>query len=225
MEQHQRLLTDAAADESTMGRVVAKATSRRSKDGEVELGPETPEVVIDDDEIVVLASGDLGLLSFTRIDDRASRQQIDALYPTLIDGLRAHEGIGFVLVRDEVEGDVVLGRQGRRLLDSDRIGGADPLVPFGPHAADHLRRTSSFENCPDLIVNSFFDPDTGEGAAFEELIGFHGGLGGPQCHPFILAPSTLPAPTEPLVGARSIHDLFKRWLDEIQPAAPAGSTE
>lgn len=51
-----------------------------------------------------------------------------------------------------------------------------------------------------------------EGAAFEELIGFHGGLGGKQSQPFVLAPTGLAQPTEPLVGARSIHELFKSWV-------------
>ena len=76
--------------------------------------------------------------------------------------------------------------------------------------------TSGFSNCPDLVVNGFYDPDSDEGAAFEELIGFHGGLGGAQTAPFVLAPTQLTAPTGPLVGARSIHDLFTGWLRETQ---------
>ena len=107
--------------------------------------------------------------------------------------------------------------QAIRLAD-DRVEGDDPLQAFGPHAADHLRRTSTFDNCPDLLVNSFYDAQADEGAAFEELIGFHGGLGGAQGHPFVLAPAGLSQPTEPLVGARSIHVLFKTWLSEIQDA-------
>jgi hypothetical protein len=99
-------------------------------------------------------------------------------------------------------------------LTDDRVEGDDPLAVFGPNTADHLRRTSAFDNCPDLLINSFYDPVTEEGAAFEELIGFHGGLGGRQSHPFILAPAGLTVPSEPLVGARSIHELFKTWLAE-----------
>jgi hypothetical protein len=64
-------------------------------------------------------------------------------------------------------------------------------------------------------VNSFYDPVADEGAAFEELIGFHGGLGGQQTTPFVLAPTQLVQPAEPLVGARSIHELFTAWLDQI----------
>ncbi len=211
------VLIDAAAEDSALGKVVKRTTRRRSEDGEIVLGPDTtgatPRGV---DDIVVLASGNLGLISFPVIEGRATRQQIDAFYPGLVDGLRTHEGVGLTLVRDEDAGDVVLGPDGVRHLVDDSVNGADPLVDFGPNAADHLRRTSSFSNCPDLLVNSFYDPVADEGAAFEELIGFHGGLGGKQCRPFVLAPKELAEPTEPLVGARSIHSLFKAWIAEVQ---------
>jgi hypothetical protein len=215
------LLTDAAAEESALGKVVKRATRASTTDGEVAIGPDTERTVdVDDEDIVVLASGNLGLVSFKEIDGRATRQQIDAAHPGLIDGLRQHPGIGLILVRDEVHGDIVLGPAGAHHLDEGgpegRIDGVDPLTVFGPHAADHLRRTSSFDNCPDLLINSFYDPDADEGAAFEGLIGFHGGLGGAQSHPFVLAPAGLTPPTEPLVGARSIHDLFKSWVRQVQ---------
>ncbi len=51
------------------------------------------------------------------------------------------------------------------------------------------------------MVGSFYDPVLDEGCAFEELISFHGGLGGPQTRPFILAPPGLPLPAEPIIGA------------------------
>ena len=211
------LLTDAAGDDSALGKAVKVATRKKTADGEVVIGPDTERTVeLDDDDIIVLASGNLGLVSFAKLPGRATRQLIDAAHPGLIDGLRLHPGVGLILVRDENEGDLVLGPKGIWHLADDRVDGVDPLAVFGPHTADHLRRTSSFDNCPDLLVNSFYDPDADEGAAFEELIGFHGGLGGAQSHPFVLAPTDLTQPSGPLVGARSIHDLFKTWLGEIQ---------
>ena len=44
-----------------------------------------------------------------------------------------------------------------------------------------------FRAVADLMVNSFFDAATEEVAAFEELVGSHGGLGGPQSHPLFVA--------------------------------------
>jgi uncharacterized membrane protein YvlD (DUF360 family) len=219
------MLTDAANDRSFLGKLVERSTRRRTHDGEVALGPQTARTVAADvSDIVVLASGNLGLLSFPAIGGRATRQELERRYPGLIEGLRTHDGVGLLLVRDETDGDIVLGPDGIHRLDDDSVEGTDPLAPFGPHAADHLRRTSSFVNCPDLLVNSFYDPATDEGAAFEELIGFHGGLGGRQSHPFILAPTGLPEPTEELVGALSVHRLLKSWLEAVQARTTATGT-
>ena len=61
---------------------------------------------------------------------------------------------------------------------------------------------------PDILVNSFYDPVLDEGCAFEELISFHGGLGGPQTRAFVLHPAALPVPDEPIVGAAAVHALL-----------------
>ncbi len=108
-----------------------------------------------------------------------------------------------------------------------RVEGEDPLAPFSPRAADHLRRTDGFEHVADIMVNSFYDADLEQGCAFEELISFHGGLGGPQTEPFILHPVGLPMPAKPVVGAAAVHDLLAGWRRSLQnqerpgtPAAP-----
>jgi hypothetical protein len=72
-------------------------------------------------------------------------------------------------------------------------------------------RTDGFAHVPDIVVNSFYDPVTEEGCAFEELISFHGGMGGPQTQPFILHPVRLPAPDAPVVGAEAVHRLLRAW--------------
>jgi hypothetical protein len=66
------------------------------------------------------------------------------------------------------------------------------------------------------MVGSFYDPDLDEGCAFEELISFHGGLGGPQTRPFILYPVELTAPTSPIVGAEQVHAVLCGWRRELQ---------
>jgi hypothetical protein len=52
-------------------------------------------------EVVVMASGCLGLLSFPRQPGRLTLEHIEALYPSLVEGLREHPGVGFLLVRSE----------------------------------------------------------------------------------------------------------------------------
>jgi hypothetical protein len=91
------------------------------------------------------------------------------------------------------------------------VQGEDPLDTFSENAAQHLTRSHGFEHAPDLFVNSFYDPHLDEGCAFEELISFHGGMGGSQTRPFILAPIDLPLPEEPIVGATQVHAVLSGW--------------
>jgi hypothetical protein len=56
-------------------------------------------------------------------------------------------------------------------------------------------------------------------AAFEELVGSHGGLGGGQAHSFVLAPAHWSWPREPLVGAEHTHRLLRGWLADLGHAA------
>ena len=185
----------------------------RTQDGRVDVGPEGQEMPDVASHIVVLASGNLGLIYSSWLDERATLEQIEAVYPGLLDGLVRHEGIGFVLVRSEAQGPVAIGARGRHYLLKGRLEGEDPLAAFGPNAAAHLRRTDGFPDAPDILVTSCYDPETGEVAAFEELIGSHGGLGGWQTMPFLMFPSALTAPAEPMVGAASLFGVLKGWVE------------
>ena len=97
-----------------------------------------------------------------------------------------------------------------------RVEGDDPLAPFSPTAVAHLRRTDRFEHVADIMVNSFYDAELEQGCAFEELISFHGGLGGPQTQPFILHPIDLPMPERPVIGAAAVHELLMGWRRSLQ---------
>ncbi|MFJ1736614.1 phage holin family protein [Streptomyces sp. NPDC088254] len=168
-------------------------------------------------EPLVLASGNLGLVSFPDVPHRMSKEEIDARHPALLSTLANHPGVGFLLVRSERHGAVVLGAFGAE-IPLDRLDEEPgPLAGFGPRAADAVRRTHAFPHTADIMVNSFHDPADGEVLAFEEQIGSHGGLGGPQARPFLLSPLDLSAPVgdgEDLVGAEQVHRVLRRWLSE-----------
>ncbi|MFD9811810.1 phage holin family protein [Streptomyces sp. NPDC059080] len=177
---------------------------------------------------VVLASGNLGLVSFPDMPGRVTREELDRRNPALLGTLAHHPGIGFLLVRSAEHGAVVLGPAGaEHHLDTGRIVGADPLAPFGPGAADAVRRTDGFPHVADIMVNSAYDPATGEVHAFEEQIGSHGGLGGDQGRPFLLAPADLSPPVPdsapPLTGAAQVHHVLRRWLREAAENRPAAA--
>jgi hypothetical protein len=142
---------------------------------------------------------------------RLTLEEINARHPRLIPALREHPHIGWVLVHSAERGAVVLGARGAQYLDEGRIDGEDPLAPFSPNAPRHLLRTDRFAHVADIMVGSFFEPELEEGCAFEELISFHGGLGGPQTRPFLLYPAGLALPDEPLVGAAEIHGVLSGW--------------
>nr|WP_305127739.1 phage holin family protein [Streptomyces longispororuber] len=168
-------------------------------------------------EPVVLASGNLGLVSFPDVPHRMSREELDARHPALLPTLANHPGIGFLLVRSEEHGAVVLGARGAEVPLAELADGQGPLADFGPGAADAVRRTDSFPHTADIMVNSWYDPIDGEVLAFEEQIGSHGGLGGAQGRPFLLSPPTLSEPVEDggdLVGAEQVHQVLRRWLGE-----------
>jgi len=59
-----------------------------------------------------------------------------------------------------------------------------------------------------------FDPETFEIAAFEELIGAHGGLGGPQTRPFLLYPADWELDQAPLLGAPSVYRQLRSWMEQ-----------
>jgi hypothetical protein len=82
-----------------------------------------------------------------------------------------------------------------------------------------LLRTDRFAHVADVMVGSFYDPVLDEGCAFEELISFHGGLGGPQTRPFILYPPGLAPPAEPIIGAAAVHELLLGWRQALSGGA------
>jgi uncharacterized membrane protein YvlD (DUF360 family) len=172
-------------------------------------------------EVVVLGSGNLGLVYLMELDRRLTREEIDERHPALIPALRDHPHVGWLLVRSAEHGALVLGAGGEHRLTDGHVEGRDPLAPFSPTAAQHLARTDRFANVADIMVGSFYDPVLGEGCAFEELISFHGGLGGPQTRPFILSPPALSAPTGPIVGAAAVHELLWGWRRALQGDPPA----
>ena len=179
-------------------------------------------------QAAVLGSGNLGLVYLMQEPRRLTLEEIDERHPRLIPALREHPHVGWLLVHSQAHGAVALGGRGAHYLEDGRVEGEDPLAPFSPNAPRHLLRTDGFPHVADIMVGSFYDPDLDEGCAFEELISFHGGLGGPQTQPFILHPVELPAPDGPIVGATSVHDLLAGWRRRLQgdaavpsPAEPA----
>jgi uncharacterized membrane protein YvlD (DUF360 family) len=199
----------AGGDEQSamVGLAVSEATGSKT--------PKHAKNDVSDRHVVVLGSGNLGLVYLMEEKRRLTLEEIEERHPKLIAALREHPHIGWLLVRSATRGAVALGAHGTHYLAEGRVEGEDPLAQFSPNAARHLMRTDGFTNVADIMVGSFYDPELEEACAFEELISFHGGLGGLQTQPFILYPANLPVPTEPVIGAAAVHQLLMGWRHHL----------
>jgi hypothetical protein len=163
-------------------------------------------------ELVVCASGNLALIYFPRLPGRVTLETIEATWPGLVGSLARHPGIGALMVRSAGNGTIVFGPEGAHYFEDGRIDGGDPIAKYGEHAETGFRRVDGMEHCGDLVAISLLDPETDEVAAFEELIGSHGGLGGYQTRPFIMHPAEWTI-DEPIVGAEAVYRQIRRWLE------------
>jgi len=225
------VLADARQEPSVGGRMLARATRSRAVEGTVALGPNREALEQRgapgpagekeglEKEAIVMASGGLGLVYLPSSPERLTLEQIAEAHPLLVDTLAAHPGIGYVMVRSQVHGALVIGGEGQRRLSDDVVEGEDPLAHFDATAADHLRRHDDFPHCPDILVNCMYDPSTEEVAPFEEFMGSHGGLGGPQTKPFAVVPADWSESGAPIVGVEAMHERLCDWIAESQRRA------
>ncbi len=116
---------------------------------------------------------------------------------------------------------MAIGATGAMDLTTGAVEGADPLAGFGPDARADFKRVAEFDNAPDIYVNSLYDAALGEVAAFEELVGCHGGMGGWQTRPMLVYPSEFDLDPDlldddgRLVGAELVHQQLVRWLERL----------
>jgi hypothetical protein len=213
-------LSEAIRGESRTSRMLRGLLRQRTTGAQVELGRKPAATPLASDngvtDVVVLASGNLGIISFPQWKDRMSFEQLEETFPDLLSGLVEHPGIALALVTSERHGPLVIGKDGFVILQTGEVQGENPITPFGPHAARHLLREAQFANVPDVLVISAEDPVSGEVPAFEELVGNHGGLGGWQRHPFVLYPSRFDPGDKEIVGAGHLHQVLKGWIAETR---------
>jgi hypothetical protein len=172
------------------------------------------EGMSEDAEISVLGSGNLGLL-YVHQSTRLTLDDLARRWPALVPGLAAHEGIGFVAGVDAGGRPWAIGAAGRVALDTGEVEGTNPLTPYGEHAARVLRRAVLLPEAPDLYMNSRVDEETLDIAAFEPLVGAHGGLGGWQDRAVLLVPRELAGvlPEGRIEGADHLHDVLVAMLE------------
>ena len=217
------LVGQLSGQDSVSGRLTKRAIADRDQDA-----PLGPSGVTEDTtgqgeapaEITVVGSGNLGGVWFSQHPERLTLTAIERLHPGLLAMLAAHPGIGFVVVATD-DGPVALGAAGTHDLTTGEVVGEDPLALFGPDAVGDFIHVSSYPNAPDIYVNSLYDPVLDEVAAFEELVGCHGGLGGWQTRPLLVHPAEWSIDEDlldergRLRGAPAVHHQMVRWLERL----------
>jgi hypothetical protein len=176
-------------------------------------------------DIVVCASGNLAHVYFNSIaDGRVSLRDIDRAHAGLVDTLAAHEGIGVVAVADDDGNILALGKHGARNLSTGAVTGDDPLAVYGRSElrAEQLLRLARFESAGDLILISTLYSD-GSVAAFEELVGSHGGMGGEQTDAFLFHPRAEHVP-EAIANSAEVYEVLEAWRARGERRAHAAVT-
>jgi hypothetical protein len=239
-------LTEASRTPGTTGKVVSRAMRGATSDGVVALGEgdsvykgadaessgdEAAEARVEKGvevpDLVVAASGNLANIYFTEVRERVSLEGIAKLHPDLLPGLVRHEGIGFIMVRSEEHGPLVISAEGMRNLDTGEVEGIDPLLHFGEHAEANLRELDGYQHIGDIFIISMYDPSTDEIAPFEHQVGAHGGLGGMQTKSFVMYPAAFATQEKSveLVGAPEVNRKIHEWIARARELDAAGITE
>jgi len=160
--------------------------------------------------IAVRNSGSLSHIYFGVTDRPMDLSEVALIYPSLLEALLSHEGIGLVAGRDG-EDVVIAGRTGTLRITPTRrrLEGHNPLGALSDPtwAAGQVARVARFPHAGDLILLGAMDGE--RVICFEEQVASHGGLGGPQGWPFLASPVGLG------LGARGIEnseEIYSRLL-------------
>jgi hypothetical protein len=208
------------AAEPGAGAAVTKRTLDASMRAAHDSGAAAPdhqqadEATAEAPDLAVVGSGNLGLVYFPHQPGRLTAEELEGLYPGMLDALVDHPGVGFLMVRT-ADGPLVRSSAGSHWLTSGVVEGTDPLALFGDEAKADLVRHDGLAYCGDIVLNSLLDDGTDEVAAFEELVGCHGGLGGWQSRAVLVHPMDWTRDGGRLVGADAVYRQLVQWLTEL----------
>lgn len=140
---------------------------------------------------VVPAGSTLQLYFSESLNAPMTHSQLGALYPSFIQELLDCRGFGWVLVREQDGGRLLIGKHGSLHFDNSgkhTISG-DPLKQIPKRDLEltihSFREYSLFPNNGDLVI--FGAVTNGSVVSFEKHKGTHGGFFGPMVTPFIIS--------------------------------------
>jgi hypothetical protein len=160
-----------------------------------------------DSPVLAIYSSALANVYFTDRIHRASLYDVEKRAPGLLSALVNHPGVGIVVVRC---GDhtVVLHRGGSIELDTATDNEIEFLRIFDEPAfvRRQLLHLANMPSAGDLLVFGAYDGTTV--VNFEDHGGAHGGLGGVQMFPFMVAPQSIDFAFEAVEDAVELNAAF-----------------
>ena len=170
-----------------------------------------PDTVVEAKDVLVCASGNLAQIYFTTTEKRETLQNLETQFPGFVSKLVAHDGVGFAIVMDEKLGPILLSKTGALELKTGKLKGQNPLTPYGNEEVrrQQLLRLAEFPSSGELILMSPVYED-GSVAAFEELIGNHGGVGGDQTDAILVHPVKFKVESEKIINSEQIFDVLNQ---------------
>lgn len=157
-------------------------------------------------DIEVRNSGSLSHVYFNVTSRPMELSEVALLYPTLLDALVQHRGLGCVVGRDG-EAIVIASRDGTLKLtpEGQRLEGQNPLATSSDPtwAAAQVARVARFPHAGDLILLGAWDGE--QVISFEQQVASHGGLGGPQDWPFFAFPPGQELAVQDIKNAKEVY--------------------
>lgn len=130
---------------------------------------------------------------------RLDYAEVTHRFPRLVQGLRDCEQISLLV--------------GRGFEDVAAIDHAVAVADDPKLAREHVLRLNSFEECGDLVMFGAFRGD--QQINFEIQAGGHGGFGGEQTRPFVLAKTEWGLDTRAVRTAHELHPILCDLLDRL----------
>ena len=157
--------------------------------------------------VMAIYSSALANVYFTQVQSRADRTAVDAVAPGLLQALVDHPGIGIVLVKSGND-TVALYDGGKVCLEDATTAEIDFLSRYDDPeiVRRQLIALASMPCAGDLMVFGAFDGQ--RVVNFEDHGGAHGGLGGVQMFPFIIAPAGVEHHFGRMTDATQLHPFF-----------------
>lgn len=176
-----------------------------------------------DSAVLAIYSSALANVYFTRFSHTPDMNEIEAAAPGVLSALRTHPGIGLVLAR---ENGRVIGLHSGGVVDLEN-GNPEDLSFLRQYddpevLAPQLVELARMPSAGDLLVFGAYDGDLV--VSFEDHAGSHGGLGGVQMYPFMVAPHEHAPAFAGVTDARQLHALFARRYHLVTESRRGRST-